>query len=81
MVWRLRRGDWERGKGDGNRSAFRKIVRKGPPPGILAYANGEAIAWCAVAPREAYVQLERSRVLKRIDAEPVWSVSCLFVTR
>lgn len=81
MVWRLRRADWERGKGDGNRAAFRQIVREGPPPGILAYANGEAIAWCAVAPREAYVQLERSRVLKRIDAEPVWSVSCLFVTR
>src|SRR5918999_4939529 len=81
MVWRLRRADWERGKGEGNRAAFREIVRKGPPPGILAYANGEAIAWCAVAPREAYVQLERSRVLKRIDAEPVWSVSCLFVSR
>jgi GNAT superfamily N-acetyltransferase len=28
-----------------------------------------------------YVQLERSRVLKPIDAEPVWSVSCLFVAR
>jgi GNAT superfamily N-acetyltransferase len=81
MAWRLRRADWERGKGDGNRAAFRRIVREGPPPGILAYADGEAIAWCAVAPRDAYVQLERSRVLKRIDAEPVWSVSCLFVTR
>jgi GNAT superfamily N-acetyltransferase len=81
MAWRLRKAEWERGKGDGNRDAFRRVVRKGPPPGILGYANGEAIAWCAVAPREAYVQLERSRVLKRIDAEPVWSVSCLFVTR
>src|SRR5688500_10603324 len=81
MAWRLRKAEWERGKGDGNRDAFRRVVRQGPPPGILGYANGEAIAWCAVAPREAYVQLERSRVLKRIDAEPVWSVSCLFVMR
>jgi GNAT superfamily N-acetyltransferase len=39
------------------------------------------VAWCAVAPREVYVQLARSRVLKPIDAEPVWSVSCIFVTR
>jgi GNAT superfamily N-acetyltransferase len=27
------------------------------------------------------VQLAHSRVLKRIDAQPVWSVSCFFVTR
>jgi GNAT superfamily N-acetyltransferase len=56
-------------------------VRKGPAPGILAYAGGEAVGWCAVAPREAYVQLARSRVLKPIDAERVWSVSCIFVAR
>jgi GNAT superfamily N-acetyltransferase len=81
MVWRRTRADWERGKGSGNRAAFQRVVRKGPPPGILAYAAGEPVAWCAVAPREVYVQLERSRVLKPIDAEPVWSVSCIFVAR
>jgi GNAT superfamily N-acetyltransferase len=81
MVWRRSRAEWERGKGSGNRAAFQRIVRKGPPPGILAYVEGEAVAWCAVAPREAYAQLARSRVLKPLDAEPVWSVSCIFVTR
>ena len=81
MVWRRTRAEWERGKGNGNRAAFQRVVRKGPPPGILAYADGEAVAWCAVAPREAYVQLARSRVLKPIDAEAVWSVSCIFVSR
>lgn len=81
MVWRRTRAEWERGKGSGNRAAFQRVVRKGPPPGILAYVDRQAVAWCAVAPREAYVQLARSRVLKPIDAEPVWSVSCIFVTR
>jgi GNAT superfamily N-acetyltransferase len=81
MVWRRSRADWERGKGSGNRAAFQRVVRKGPPPGILAYVDGEPVGWCAVASREVYVQLERSRVLRRIDAEPVWSVSCIFVTR
>lgn len=81
MVWRRTRAEWERGKGRGNQAAFQRVVRKGPPPGILAYVDGQAVAWCAVAPREAYVQLARSRVLKPIDAEPVWSVSCIFVTR
>lgn len=81
MAWRLLKSDWERGKGSGNRAAFRRIVAKGPPPGILAYVDGEPIAWCAVAPRAVYVQLARSRVLKPIDDTPVWSVSCLFVAR
>jgi GNAT superfamily N-acetyltransferase len=81
MVWRRPRAEWERGRGAGNRTAFQRLVRKGPPPGLLGYVDDTPVAWCAVAPREAYVQLERSRVLKPIDAEPVWSVSCLFVTR
>jgi GNAT superfamily N-acetyltransferase len=81
MTWRLRKAEYERGKGKGNRAALRRIVRAGPPPGILGYVDGEAIAWCAVAPRAAYVQLERSRVLRPLDDEPVWSVSCLFVAR
>jgi GNAT superfamily N-acetyltransferase len=81
MAWRRPRAEYERGKGRGNRAAFQHLVRAGPPPGVLAYAGGEPVGWCAVAPREAYVALERSRVLKRIDAEPVWSVSCLFVRR
>jgi hypothetical protein len=81
MAWRLRQAEWERGKGDSNRAAFRQIVEKGPPPGILAYSSGEPIGWCAVAPRSEYVQLERSRVLQPIDGEPVWSVSCLFIGR
>jgi GNAT superfamily N-acetyltransferase len=81
MAWRRTRAEWERGQGSGNRAAFQRVVRKGPPPGILAYVDKAPVAWCAVAPREAYVQLARSRVLKAIDAEPVWSVSCIFVTR
>lgn len=81
MVWRRPRAEWERAKGDGNRAAFQRVVRKGPPPGILGYVEDEPVGWCAVAPREAYVRLERSRVLKRIDAEPVWSVSCVLVAR
>ena len=48
---------------------------------LLAYDGKTAIGWCAVAPRGEYVALGRSRVLKPIDAAPVWSVSCLFVAK
>jgi GNAT superfamily N-acetyltransferase len=50
-------------------------------PGILAYADCIPIGWCSVASREAYPVLERSRTLKRIDEEQVWSVVCFFVAR
>ena len=88
MWWRLPRSEFARMKGAPNRAAMRDLVHAGPPPGLLAYladaegnATGTPIGWCAVAPRETYPVLERSRVLKRIDDTPVWSVTCLFVAR
>lgn len=81
MAWRLSRAEWERQKGEANRAAFRRVVEGGPPPGVLAYAGQAPVGWCAVAPRDAYSHLERSRVLRRVDATPVWSVSCLFVAK
>jgi len=81
MWWRLSRADWNRGKGDGNRQAFRKLVRAGAQPGVLAYAEGEPVGWCAIAPRSDYPRLSGSRILQRVDDQPVWSVSCFFVAR
>jgi GNAT superfamily N-acetyltransferase len=81
MWWRLKRSEFERQKGEGNRKAIKSIVDSGEVPGILAYANGQAVAWCAVAPRETYPVLERSRTLKRIDDKPVWSVVCFFTAK
>ena len=81
MWWRLKRSQFEKQKGQENKKNFRKIINSGEIPGILAYVNSQPIAWCSVAPREAYPVLERSRILKRIDDEPVWSVVCFFVAK
>ena len=81
MWWRGQRGEWERLKGKGNKEAFHALVMLGTEPGILAYMDGQAVGWCAIEPREAYPALERSRVLKRVDDEPVWSVTCFYVAR
>lgn len=86
MYWRLARKDFTAGKHDGNRRAMKALVRRGEEPGILAYARAEdgrerAVGWCALAPREDYPVLARSRVMRSIDERPVWSVSCLFVER
>jgi len=89
MWWRLSRSQFNKQKGEGNRKALKKIVDSGEIPGILAYADGEPIGWCSVAPRERFSTLERSRILKRVvenpaeggDEKPVWSVVCFFVAK
>ena len=72
---------FESQKGAGNKQAMKALVESGATPGILAYANGRPVGWCAVAPRECYPALGRSRVLKAVDDIPVWSISCLFVRK
>jgi GNAT superfamily N-acetyltransferase len=81
MTWRLPRAEYEEGKGTGNRAAFKRRVREGTPPGILAYLDDEPIGWCAVAPRQEYDYLARSRMLRPLDDQPVWSISCLLVAK
>lgn len=81
MWWRSTRREFEERGGEGNRQAMKAIVDSGEVPGILAYHQGEPVGWCSVAPREQYGTLERSRVLKRLDDTPVWSLVCFFVAK
>jgi hypothetical protein len=73
MWWRTTRSQFKKQGNDGNRQAMKDIVDSGEVPGILAYADGEPVGWCSVAPREHYGSLNRSPVLKRLDDKPVWS--------
>jgi len=81
MYWRLKRKDFETKKGTGNKRAMKRLIDSGVIPGILAYNNTEPIGWCCIAPRDDLLVLENSRVLKRIDDKPVWSVVCLFIKK
>lgn len=81
MWWRQTRAEFDRGHGDRNKRAMKKIVDGGDVPGVLAYSDGGPVGWCSIAPREQFGSVERSRVLKRLDDKPVWSLVCLFVHR
>ena len=81
MSWRLPRAQWEKQKGAANKRAMKSLVKKKEQLGILAYSNGTPIGWCAVALREQFVRLENARVLKRIDNQPVWSITCFFLAK
>lgn len=81
MSWRLKKADFEQQKGEGNKQLMRQLVDSGAPTGIIGYVGGKPIGWCSVAPREQYLRLQYSRILKPVDTKPVWSIVCIFLTR
>jgi GNAT superfamily N-acetyltransferase len=81
MTWRLRHAEFQKNKGASNKRAFQAIVASGEATGVLAYSAGKTVGWCAIAPRDIYVRLESSRILRPVDVQPVWAVSCFYVAR
>lgn len=80
MYYRLAKTDFQEGKVDeGNKNAMKELVWNNHPAGLMAMYQERAIAWCAFAPREDFSKLARSRVHKRIDDKPVWSIPCFFI--
>ncbi len=78
--WFKRSADeFKRQKGDGNRRALKREVDAGNEPGLIAYRDGAPVGWCAIELRERYPVLARSRTLKPVDAQSVWSLTCLFI--
>jgi len=80
MYWRIG-SEYRKRERVKNRSAFRRIVRRGPPPGLLAFAGELAVGWCQLTPRDDLPWLDRTRALGRVDATLVWSISCFYVRR
>ena len=80
MYWRLARPHFNAGLGEPNHQAFKAIVQSGRPVGLLAYSGEKPVGWMAIAPRDEYPTLDRSRILKRVDDRKVWSITCFFTT-
>jgi GNAT superfamily N-acetyltransferase len=80
MYWRIGRAIRMQLRED-NKAAFREVVKRGPPPGLLAFADDLAVGWCQVTPRDAVPYLDRNWRLKRVDDLSVWSLSCLYVRK
>jgi GNAT superfamily N-acetyltransferase len=64
-----------RGKARGRR--VKQLLARGPI-GVLAYEDGEAVGWAAVAPR-AETAFARNRKIPHLDEAAVWSVWCMRV--
>ncbi|MBI3135144.1 MAG: GNAT family N-acetyltransferase [Bacteroidetes bacterium] len=80
MSFRLPAKEWEAGKKNGaNKTKMKLLADQQKPTGILAFSGDKAIAWAALAPRNDFQKLARSRIHKPIDAKPVWSIPCTFI--
>ena len=66
-----------RSRGKSRPELLREQMRGGPPPpGYLAYLDGEPVGWVGVAVRIETPRLVNSRTIPAIDGLPVWSIGC-----
>jgi len=81
MFFRLPYNTFQANKPEGNKKIMKQLVNKGEPQGLIAFINDQPVGWIAMAPREDYMKIENSRVFKRIDDKPVWSITCFFIKK
>jgi len=76
---RLHAGDIEElGRGD-RQQAMRRLCERENPPGVVTYLAGIPVGWCSIGPRADIPRLVASRLIRPVDAVPVWSIICLVV--
>jgi len=80
MYWRIGSAYSKRPR-EKNKASFKRVVKRGPPPGLLAFDGERAVGWCQVTPRASLPRLETARFTRRVDDKPVWSLSCFYVRR
>ena len=64
-----------------NKQAMRDLVDSGVVPGLIGYCDREPAGWISFGPREEYLKLRRSPIMKPVDDIPVWSVVCSYVAK
>jgi len=74
------------GRGSGlagreNKQALCELVSSGGVPGLIGYLGGRPAGWISLGPREEYLKLRRSPIMKPVDGTKVWSVVCSYVAK
>ena len=78
LWWRLSRAEFDRSTADERKAGLKGLVDAGDRPAswpISPMNPSPGSRWAA----RISASLERSRVLKRVDDRPVWSIVCFFV--
>ncbi|KQY48054.1 acetyltransferase [Cellulomonas sp. Root137] len=80
MAWRIG-PEYRRRTAEQNRAGLHDVVAAGPPPGVLAFREGVAVGWCQITPRGDVPAIDRQWRLRRVDAAPVWAITCFYVRK
>ena len=83
--WRVPHADYVAMRGETAKAFFKRRVKKGPPPGVLALIGDEAVGWLQIGPRVDTPEWNSTRrataPLKQSDAENdrIWGATCFFI--
>lgn len=74
-------GAWPTGgaRSETNRRQMRALVDGGEATGLIGYRDGVPVGWISLGPRERFLKLARSPVMRAVDDKPVWSIICFVV--
>jgi GNAT superfamily N-acetyltransferase len=64
-----------------NKRALCELVSDGVVPGLVGYVGDSPVGWISLGPREDYLKLRRSPIMKPVDDTKVWSVVCTYVAK
>jgi len=85
-MWpRILRSEWNTLGKDGRKRRFSGIVKKGPPPGLLAYEGDVAIGWVAVGPRSSVMRFDTGRNSRPLeeatdpDPDRTYAITCFYI--
>lgn len=78
--------DWQATNLEQRQRMLHDEISAGPPPGLIAYVEGEAAGWIRVGPRTNQTRILRTRAIAAATDEPlddasVWAVTCFVVRR
>ena len=79
QYWRLTSSDYARTSFNEREELLHTQAAQDPPPGMLAFVEGEPAGWCGFGPRHEMGRLVRSRTIPKVDDQPVWAIFCFLV--
>jgi len=84
-MWpRLSSSEWKALGKDGRKRHFGAIVKKGPPPGLLAYEGEVPVGWVAVGPRPTVSRFNTGKLSQPLDddggpnPDKTYAITCFY---
>lgn len=69
------------GAGEQRHREMARLAKRRRAPGLLAYLDGEAVGWVAIAPRGELGRVDASKATPRVDDVDVWVIPCITIRR